>query len=71
MGEEKLYVITHENEIEPGYSRHNSYQPGNSSEDAKKRFLGDRKDLKIMGIEEFKIPGYQIRLEKLVDEADS
>lgn len=67
--EEKLYRVTYEHRLEPYSSRTTKFSVGTSPKDAETKLLSrdpQKEDLIVMGIQEFKILGYRIRLEKIV-----
>jgi len=74
MTQEKLYVITYEHKIEPHSSQQSKFLVGGSPEDAERKFLEQDpqgNQLRILGVSEFTIPGYQINLERLVGDSEN
>lgn len=70
IAEEKLYLVTYEHKLEPLYSKTTSFSIGTSPEDAERRLLDEdpqRDDLIVLKTKEFKIEGYNITLEKIIE----
>ncbi|MEK6900672.1 MAG: hypothetical protein AABX05_06100 [Nanoarchaeota archaeon] len=68
--EEKLYLVTYEHEMEPYSSRTTKVSIGRDSDEAIERLLSknsQRDNLRIIDATEFRLPGYKIALDKLVE----